>query len=187
MAATLNVDTKQKILEGAFAYFVECGLENSSIKDLVNSIKITEGTIYYWYKNKDELVCAAADYGLSRLSDDIFNYFYENIADIDKFFDECLESIDCVKKELRFVYQTAASPKYGETMRQSTHKFIYAYENYAKKLAEISNGDIDEIQPLVHLFAACIVDYAVWQNETETQIQLNYIRKKLKEALQMQQ
>ncbi len=183
MAATLGADTKQQILEGTFAYLVECGLESFRIKDLVNRIQITEGTIYYWYKNRDELVCDAAEYGLKKMSDDIFSYFFKNITRMDDFFDDCLKSIDYAKKELRFIYQMAASPIYGDSLRNSTNHFVRAYDEYAGKLAELSGGDIEEIQPIVYLFAACVVDYAVWQNSTETQIQLNYIRKLLKRAL----
>ncbi len=183
MAATLGIDTKQQILEGTFAYLVECGLENFRIKDLVNRISITEGTIYYWYKNKDELVCDAAKCGLKKISNDIFSYFFENIARIDDFFNDCLRSIDYAKKELRFIYQMAASPIYGERLRNSTNHFIRAYDDYAEKLAELSGGNIEEIKPIVYLFAASVVDYAVWQNTEETQVQLNYIRKLLKRAL----
>ncbi len=187
MAANLNIDTKQHILEGSFAYFVECGLENSNIRDLVKHIKITEGTVYYWYKNKDELICAAAEYGLAKMSDDIFNYFYENVTNVDKFFDECLNSIDYVKKELRFIYQMASSPNYGEIMRESTNRFVYAYDKYAHRLADLSGCDIEEIKPIIHIFAASVVDYAVWQNRNETTIQLNYIRKLLKRALNIKE
>ncbi|MDO4609028.1 MAG: TetR/AcrR family transcriptional regulator [Clostridia bacterium] len=187
MAANLNVDTKQQILEGTFAYLVRCGLENFSIRDLVKQISITEGTIYYWYKNKDELICMAAEYGLRRISDRIFRNFYRDCPDIEKFFNTCLIYIDEVKKDLRFIYQVASSPVYGEILHNSNSRFRSTYNEYAKKLTELSNGDYNEIRPIIYSFASTIVDYAIWQDSEETQIQLDYYCKKLKIAMNIKE
>ncbi len=41
-----------------------------------------KGTITHYYYRKDDMVCAAAEYGLKCISDKIFKYFYSDVSDI---------------------------------------------------------------------------------------------------------
>ncbi len=172
--------TKQRILEGTFDYLIKHGLENASIRNICNHTGFAKGTITHYFYRKDDMICAAAEHGLKCISDRIFKNFYNDASDIDRFFNTCLEYIDEVKKELRFIYQVASSPVYGEIMHNSKYRFRHAYDDYARKLADMSGGSFDDIQPVIYSFAATIVDYAIWQDKVETQEQLNYLCKILK-------
>ncbi len=173
-------NTKQQILEGTFDFLIKNGLENASIREICKHTGYSRGGIGYYYDKKDDIICAAAEYGLKCISDKIFHNFCKDASDIDRFFDTCIDYIDGVKKELRFIYQVASSPVYGERMHNSNSRFRHAYDDYAKKLAEISGGSFDEIKPIIYAFAASVVDYAIWQDRDETQVQLNYLCKMLK-------
>ncbi len=172
--------TKQQILEGTFDYLKKDGLENASFRNICNHTGLSRGAITYYFASKDALLCAAAEYGLKKMSDDIFTYFFGNIYHIDHFFANCLKSIDYVTKELRFIYQMVASPIYGDMMRSSKNRFIYAYNEYSERLAKETSGDINEIKPIICIFAACVIDYVLWQDEAAVQLQLDYICKQLK-------
>ncbi len=175
--------TKQQVLEGTFDYLIKNGLENASFGNICNHIGLSRGAITYHYANKEDLLCAAAEYGLKCISDKVFKNFYNDASDIDNFFDTCLDYIDEVKNELRFIYQVASSPVYGERMHNSNFRFRRSYDDYARKLAEMSGGNFDDIQPIIYSFAATVVDYAIWQDREETQIQLKYLCKMLKLAM----
>ncbi len=175
--------TKQKILEGTFDYLIKNWLENASIRNICNHTGFAKGTITHHFYKKDDMICAAAEHGLKCISDKIFKNFYNGASDIDTFFDTCLDYIDDVKKELRFIYQVASSPAYGEIMHNSNFRFRHSYDDYARKLADASGGAYEDIQPIIYSFAATIVDYAIWQDREETQIQLNYLNRMLKKAL----
>ncbi len=176
-------NTKKQVLEGTFDYLIKNGLENASFGNICKHTDLSRGAITYHYAYKDDLLCAAAEYGLKCISDKVFKNFYKDSSDIEKFFNTCLEYIDDVKKELRFIYQVASSPVYGERMHNSNSRFRSTYNEYAKKLTELSGGDYDEIRPIIYAFASTIVDYAIWQDREETQIQLDYYCKKLKIAM----
>ncbi len=173
-------NTKQQILEGTFDFLIKNGLENASIREICKHIGYSRGAIAYYYDKKDDIICAATEYGLRCIADRIFNNFYKDASDIDGFFTDCLDYIDDVKKELRFIYQVASSPVYGDRMHNSNSRFRHNYDDYAKKLAEMSGGDFYEIKPVIYAFAASVVDYAIWQDRYETQIQFNYLCKMLK-------
>ncbi len=172
--------TKQKILEGTFDFLIKNGLENATIRDICDHIGYSRGAVTRYYEYKKDIICAAAEYGLRRISDKVFTNFYKDASDIDTFFGTCLNYIDDVKDELRFIYQVASSPVYGEMMHNSTFRFRRSYDDYAKKLAEMSGGSFEDIQPIIYSFAATIVDYAIWQDKEETQVQLNYLCRMLK-------
>ncbi len=172
--------TKQRILEGTFDYLIKNGLENASIRNFCKHTGFAKGTITHHYYRKEDMICAAAEYGLKCISDKIFKNFYNDASDIDKFFDTCLDYIDAVKKELRFIYQVASSPVYGERIHNSNFRFRHSYDDYANKLADLSGGSFEDIQPIIYSFAATVIDYAIWQDREETQIQLNYLCKMLK-------
>ncbi len=179
-------DTKQKILEGTFDYLIKNGLENASIRNICNHTGFAKGTITHYYYKKDDMICAAAEYGLKCISDKIFKNFYNDASDIDGFFNTCLDYIDNVKNELRFIYQVASSPVYGERIHNSNFRFRHSYDDYARKLADMSGGSFDDIQPIIYSFAATVIDYAIWQDRKETQIQLNYLCKMLKRGMNQQ-
>ncbi len=176
--------TKQKILEGTFDFLIKNGLENASIRDICDHIGYSRGAVTRYFEYKKDIICSAAEYGLKRISDKVFTNFYNDASDIDDFFGTCLNYIDEVKDELRFIYQVASSPVYGDRMHNSSSRFRHAYDEYARKLAQMSDGDFDEIKPIIYAFAATIVDYAIWQDREETQEQLNYLCKMLKKAMQ---
>ncbi len=175
--------TKQKILEGTFDFLIKNGLENATIRDICDHIGYSRGAVNRYYQHKKDLICAAAEYGLRRISDKVFTNFYNDASDVDNFFATCLNYIDEVKDELRFIYQVASSPVYGEMMHNSTFRFRHSYDDYARKLAEMSGGSFEDIQPIIYSFAATIVDYAIWQDREETQVQLNYLCKMLKKGM----
>ncbi len=172
--------TKQQILEGTFDYLIKNGLENASIRHVCKHIEYSRGALTHYFEDKESMICSAAEYGLKQISDRVFKNFYNDAADIDHFFATCLSYIDDVKKELRFIYQVASSPVYGEKLHNSNFRFRHSYDDYARKLAEMSGGNFDDIRPIIYAFAATIVDYAIWQDRSETQLQLNYLCKMLK-------
>ena len=58
-------DIKKEILSKCFGYLARKGLEKASIKNLCEETGISSGSIYYWFKDKDETVLDSAEYGLT--------------------------------------------------------------------------------------------------------------------------
>ncbi len=50
-----NTARKQSILEAAIEVFSKGGFRNSSISDIAKRADVAEGTIYRYYKNKEDL------------------------------------------------------------------------------------------------------------------------------------
>lgn len=172
--AVYNVDL-EKILSKTFSFLVECGLESVTIRDLCRGTGLVQGSLYYWFGDKNAIICESAEYGLQKVTDEIFKYVFDSINDLPRFFSECLDHFAKYKKELRFVYQMAASPIYGKKIRKDGKYFKQMYNEYAQRLAEILNCDVEEIRPIVYLFISAICDFAIWEDKENAQTELDYI------------
>lgn len=60
--------TKQFIIEQTAAVFNEKGFAGTSLTDLTNATKLTKGSIYGNFANKDEVALAAFDYNFARVT-----------------------------------------------------------------------------------------------------------------------
>ena len=173
-AATYQID-EEGILDSTFNYLVKHGLENITIRELCKGTGIAQGSIYYWFSNKQDLICEAAEYGLRKVVDKIFSYVFSNMNNLRKFFDECLSEINKYKNELRFIYQMAASPVYGGKIRGKGHDLNLIYDKYIEMLALRLQCNTQELKPLVYLFISAVLDYVVWEDTKNTQMQLEFI------------
>ena len=175
-------DIKSEILESSFEYLSKNGLENISMRDLCKGVGISIGSVYYWFENKEELIAETAEYGLRKVSDDIFIYAFENIRDIESGFEGCFDKINEHRVALRFIYQLASSPVYGDVIRKRGSDLESVYHEYAIRLSKTLDRSVDFMLPLVYLFVSAVLDYAVWEDYTKTKAQLDYISTLLKRS-----
>lgn len=172
--ATYRID-RSKILESIFPYLVNQGLENITIRELCKATGIAQGSLYYWFDDKTNIVCETTLYGLRKVTDEIFEYVFENLDNLRGLFSSCLDELCKYKKELRFVYQLAASPVYGEIIRDAGQDFNFIYNRYTHRLAIFLSCDENKLKPLVYLFISAVLDYIIWDEREKSQMQLEFI------------
>ena len=168
-----------------FPYLVERGLENITIREVCRGTGIVQGTLYYWFKDKTGIVCEAAQYGLKTVTDEIFEYVFASLNDLKGFFANCLDEISKYKKELRFIYQLAASPVYGEKIRKTGKDFNFIYDKYTHRLSLLLDCDEQTLKPLVYLFISAVLDYVIWDEKEKSQLELNFIYSALPEIMKV--
>lgn len=180
--ATYQVD-ENEILDRIFSFLVESGLENISIRELCRGTDLVQGSLYYWFNDKTAIICEASEYGLHKITDELFAYVFANIGDIRALFDGCLIEIGKYRKELRFIYQMAASPIYGKNFREHRSSFKEMYDQYSAELAELLQCALEELKPLIYLFISAVCDYAVWEDEEKARVELELIYSALPKIL----
>ena len=87
-------DNRIDILQSSFEYLSKSGLENISMRELCNGIGVSIGSVYYWFENKEQLIAETAEYGLLKVSDDIFSHVLKALDDIHSSFEICMDKID---------------------------------------------------------------------------------------------
>lgn len=175
MGTSLRHMDKEDLYGILFPFVVENGLENVSIREMCRGTGVPRATLYYWFEDKTSIIIKTTEYGLKSVMDEIFEYAFSNFSDLRRFFSECLSEIDKHKKELRFAYQLATSPSYGDKMRREGLDFDYKYWGYAKRLAAVMGCEPEKIKPLVSLFVSAVTGYIVRGDREGTQAQLDVL------------
>ena len=183
--AAYQTTDKSEFSARIFPYLVERGLENITIREVCRGTGIVQGTLYYWFKDKTGIVCEAAQYGLKTVTDEIFEYVFASLNDLKGFFANCLDEISKYKKELRFIYQLAASPVYGEKIRKTGKDFNFIYDKYTHRLSLLLDCDEQTLKPLVYLFISAVLDYVIWDEKEKSQLELNFIYSALPEIMKV--
>ena len=183
--AAYQTTDKSELSARIFPYLAERGLENITIREVCRGTGIVQGTLYYWFKDKTGIVCEAAQYGLKTVTDEIFEYVFASLNDLKGFFANCLDEISKYKKELRFIYQLAASPVYGEKIRKTGKDFNFIYDKCTHRLSLLLDCDEQTLKPLVYLFISAVLDYVIWDEKEKSQLELNFIYSALPEIMKV--
>ena len=117
-----------------------------------------------------------------RVSDDIFSHAFDTVCDLNCSFEICIEKMKEHQEALRFIYQLACSPVYGEILRNMCNDLEHVYHEYAKRISTALDLPLDYTLPLVYLFVSAVLDFALWGNIVQTKAQLDYIYKRFAEG-----
>jgi len=71
MAAPHNDNIKEKILDGASSLLKERSFVDISISDIAETCGVSKGSVYYYYKSKDDLLYDIADRYIDRAYNDL--------------------------------------------------------------------------------------------------------------------
>ncbi len=83
MAATKpEAENRERILEAAERLFVERGIGNASLGDIAAESGVSRGTLYYYYKAKEDLIIDVADRHMARVGDSILALSRSGTSDI---------------------------------------------------------------------------------------------------------
>ena len=62
-------ETRQFIIEKAAPIFNTKGIAATAMSDIMDATKLSKGSMYLYFENKEELACAAVDHNMKILSD----------------------------------------------------------------------------------------------------------------------
>lgn len=175
MQKSYERNIKKEILERCFKYFVQKGLEQASIKNLCQETGISSGSIYYWFKNRDDTIMEAAKFGMGMVVDEMFNYALANTQDLQLLINSFFDRLILYKKELRFIYQVIMSEKYGADMRSIIVTLKTSYDSYGEKLSYKLNIPYAILKPYVYMFISSVTNYIVWEDYETIQMEIKCI------------
>lgn len=172
---------KEVILQKCFKSIMEYGVEKVSVKTISNATGMTSSSLYYWFKDKDEIILDATEYGVKEIVDKLFGYAMENVNDIQKMCEEFPDVVRKYENILKAIFQIATSPRYGEKIIKLTNGFSGLYDIYAKKLSEQMHIPYGKTRQLVNLFISAIVDCVTWSEWEKLKNETNFIMKLITE------
>ena len=123
-------NTKDLLIESAMQEFMECGYKKSSVRRICEKAGVTTGALYFFFKDKDDLLSCVVNGPLTKFEEIIGNHF-EKI------------DISFLIEELISLYY-----RYQEEFTILLHRSEgSAYENVVDRiveLLELKNGELAE-------------------------------------------
>lgn len=174
-----NVD-KIEILEKCFDYLCNYGLEQVSIRKLCDHANMGTGSVYYWFKNKDEVILDATQYCTNKLIDELMDFLYKNIDNVDIMCEEFPKMIEQRIDKLKVIIRVATSPMYYDSLNMYLKSFTYKYDSYAQKLSQRINLPYSTISVLVNTLVSITIDCVIWEDWGKYKRQLESILNGLK-------
>lgn len=172
---------KQELLEKCFELFVEQGLENTSLNELVAYCNVHKSTMYSYFGSKDEIVIECAKMHMLELDEMFSNVFKNPPKTLKEVLQRGFEKIAEEKSKLRFIYQVISSPLCGEQAQKELSSIYMKYVDYSGPIAKMYNVDEAEFRTFFILFLSTMHDYCMWGNEFLAREKLVYIYNKVAE------
>ena len=86
-----RTELKEKIMQSAMENFAKNGFDRTRMEDIATAASLAKGTLYLYFKNKEDLFYAICDHNLEELRNQLSRLFNrkENIMlDAERFYDE---------------------------------------------------------------------------------------------------
>lgn len=179
-------DHNDVVLKKCFDCLVNLGLEQTSMRDFCNATKLSTSSLYYRFKNKDEIILEAAYFGLTNITKELFWVAAVKISNYRELFESIVGNVELRITRIRLIYQIATSPKYGDEFRKKTLHISDVYATYTQMISEHLGCSYKELKPYVDLFVASIREYVVWEDRERLSQELMHIYVSLKNIANLQ-
>ncbi len=176
-------EKKKELLVTIWDYLLEKGMSEASIGDLCKSKKISQSSLYYWFKDKDDVWTSAGKYGVQKVALRMLEHTVKSFDHLDHYFDTLFDEVDQYKGDLRLVVQITTNHRFGESMRETLFGFNHLYEAYGAKLIEISGCTPLLAEVFIYTIITLVVDYVVWDDRRKTQMLLDNLRDRVKREI----
>ncbi len=181
-----------EILDGAmlksiFYCMVENGIENTTMRLISEATGLSASSLYYRFKDKEEMVLLATSYGFKSVSNELFWLAIEKINNFDELCKTFIDNLDGKKQQLKFIYQVSLSPVYGNNFKKMIRSNKRIIEKYNATLSEILKCCPEELIYYVELFISVIREYVIWEDKKDLKTKLNFIYGKAINSLQLAQ
>lgn len=172
------------IIETAYKLFTQKGLEKTSIRDIANLAEMNLNTIYYYFRTKAEIVICCVEYGLERISKNLFGLARYKRLDDSSFFSELLDYSLVNKDQFCWCYQVITSPNYNWLMKDILFKTRKNFDKYIFEMAQNNNIEFKKLKNLIGIVILIIKDYMISEDEN-CKIQMKFISNQLNELMQV--
>ena len=174
--------TKELIVKKAVELFSEKGIDNVSMNKIANSLNITKPTLYYYFKNKDDMIKYAFSMRAKEMSE-IFNEINE-INDLGNLIKTVIkkhyEFFSRNETNIRCFFKIVDADERKYLIRMANEVIDKNRDFIKKRIEKIKETDkrfknIDT--ELVSSFLSSIISYLIMERKMERKININLLNK----------
>ena len=152
-----NAQRKREILDVCLATFIRRGLYETSVRDLSRALALQSGGIYYWFKDKDDVVVTCAEEAALRLEEHLIAPALQDIREPDRMM---------------------------ERLRPVLGRLAERYEKYAARFASELHCELQEIAPYVYFAITTVTDYMIFGEVSYIEPQIRLIKSTIRSILE---
>jgi TetR/AcrR family transcriptional regulator, repressor for uid operon len=141
-----RTELKEKILQSAMENFAKNGFDRTRMEDIATGAGLAKGTLYLYFKNKEDLFYAICDHNLEELRNQLSRLFNrkENIMlDAERFYDEYRKgSLGSDTIWFEMIALSTRSPKLRKILAENQSKVYQVVKEFLK--TQIDRGFLRE-------------------------------------------
>lgn len=171
-------------MTSALATFIRRGLYETSVRDLSRALALQSGGIYYWFKDKDDVVVTCAEEAALRLEEHLIAPALQDIREPDRMMERLRLRSDELRPMMKFFASVCACSRYEERLRPVLGRLAERYEKYAARFASELHCELQEIAPYVYFAITTVTDYMIFGEVSYIEPQIRLIKSTIRSILE---
>jgi AcrR family transcriptional regulator len=166
---------KKRIIDSAYKIFYKKGYHNSTMNDVAQEIGVSKGSLYSYFKSKEELLQTATN----QFSTDSFNdYFYSenSLEPLEKIYSDMLKSIGAIHLDFEIIALSSHNKKIQGINRDTYKKKLDTLKFFVEN--QQNKGNIRDDIPAANIAQLLIAVY----NDIAIQLIIGIDRTKVHES-----
>ncbi len=156
-----KVIAKKKIIDLAYSVFYKKGFHHSTMDDIAKEVGVSKGSLYSYFKSKDEILETAINQNLN----ESFNHFFEesmSLKSLEMLYNKMLNSIGVLHLDFEITALSSHNKNIQKTNMDIYNKKLDILINFVEKQQDNNNirNDIDA-ETIAQLLMAIYSDIAM--------------------------
>ena len=135
-----KTEVKEKIVQAAIATFSKYGYDKTRMDDIAESANLGKGTLYLYFKSKEELFYAISENSIKELKEQLSKLFSKKedlVHDAEKFYDQYRNLIhDSEKVSFEMIAESSRNPKLRKALYKQRMKVYDIVIDYLSRQIE---------------------------------------------------
>ena len=135
-----KTEVKEKIVQAAITTFSKYGYDKTRMDDIAKSANLGKGTLYLYFKSKEELFYAISENSIKELKEQLSKLFSKKedlVHDAEKFYDQYRNLIhDSEKVSFEMIAESSRNPKLRKALYEQRIKVYDIVIDYLRRQIE---------------------------------------------------
>ena len=135
-----KTEVKEKIVQAAITTFSKYGYDKTRMDDIAKSAKLGKGTLYLYFKSKEELFYTISENSIKELKEQLSKLFSKKedlVHDAEKFYDQYRNLIhDSEKVSFEMIAESSRNPKLRKALYEQRMKVYDIVIDYLRRQIE---------------------------------------------------
>lgn len=176
-------DRKKEVINLCLSMLVSKGLAEITVRELSASLKLKKAGIYYYFKDKDDVIVVCAEEAAKKLESNLILPALNEVQDPDAMLERLYNRADEMAPTMKYLAQVCSTPKYHEQMKPVLNRLSERYKIYAARFAERIGCREDQIEPYFSMCVSTMKSYMIFGDNYCVSTVMADLRRKLSELI----